>query len=297
MKIGIIGGGAIGLLTAGYLCSGNHQVTVYVKRGIQKQKINENGIKLLPVDKTYWVKALHISEIEQEDLLIVTVKQYHVQDVFQEIAVLPSVPFVFLQNGMGHIDTMKELSQHHSVFAGVLEHGAVRINEHTVEHTGKGLMRLASMQSYHREAVWLADKISLPGFPVTAEEEWFAMLADKLVINAVINPLTALFHVQNGEVIGNRELNRIARKLCQETCQVLNLNAERQWERVSSVCRQTAKNHSSMKKDVESGNRTEIDGISGFLVEQAAEAVIPYTSFVYRSIKALEALSKGDSYA
>jgi 2-dehydropantoate 2-reductase len=43
LRIGVIGGGAIGLLISAYLAS-KHHLTVYTKREDQKQKINKHGI-------------------------------------------------------------------------------------------------------------------------------------------------------------------------------------------------------------------------------------------------------------
>ena len=80
MRIGVIGGGAIGLLISAYLAS-KHHLTVYTKREDQKQKINKHGIYL---DGDQCRKKVHvslISEIQQEDCLIVCVKQSHIASI------------------------------------------------------------------------------------------------------------------------------------------------------------------------------------------------------------------------
>src|SRR5690606_69523 len=106
-------------------------------------------------------------------------------------------------------------------------------------------------------------------------------LAYKLVANAVINPLTAIFQVTNGTLLTNDYLFKLMRNLFHETVRVLELEEQKLWDYVVTICKQTAKNQSSMLRDIQAKRRTEIDAISGYIIERAKEQGInvPYTIF------------------
>ncbi|GGF11820.1 putative 2-dehydropantoate 2-reductase [Halobacillus andaensis] len=280
MKVGIIGGGAIGLLAAAYL-SQNHTVSVFVKSNNQKQKLNKYGVKCGALCGT--VEAYNNPEnLEIQDLLIVTVKQYDVHTIIKQ---LPSnVPCLFLQNGMAHLNLLEGLPN--SCAVGVVEHGAVRMSEYEVQHTGLGMIHLAHFKG-PLDVAALTDKLSVHNFRFTFKDDYWLMLAEKLVINTVINPLTALFGVKNKYVITNPCLCRLAKQLCAEASQTLNLSFEEQWDRVKQIAERTGANQSSMLKDLLEHRHTEVDAICGFILQHSKEKS-PYHSFVVDAIHALE---------
>ena len=99
-----------------------------------------------------------------------------------------------------------------------------------------------------------------------------ACLWRKLAINAAINPLTALLRCTNGELAGD-PADRV-RRLCTEISAVaraagMGRAVESLENVVFEVIHNTADNRSSMLQDVEAGRPTEIDYITGWLVEQA----------------------------
>src|SRR5699024_4578226 len=129
MKIGVIGGGATGLLISYYL-SMHHKVTTYVRRKEQKEKISTNGIILYGSNKKASVKANYLSELNDEELIIVCVKSTDLKSVFEIVQEKTSeTPLLFLQNGMGHVGLFSTLKN--PIYVGVIEHGVVRINDFT----------------------------------------------------------------------------------------------------------------------------------------------------------------------
>src|SRR5699024_11364265 len=85
-------------------------------------------------------------------------------------------------------------------------------------------------------------------FPVRFCSSWKILLKEKLIVNAVINPLTALFNVKNGVILSNKYLYDIAEKLCFEAAESLNLDFEENWHRVQTIAKKTSENISSMLK-------------------------------------------------
>ncbi|WP_175631877.1 2-dehydropantoate 2-reductase [Virgibacillus siamensis] len=290
MKVGIIGGGSVGLLIGSKLAV-HHKITIYVRRTEQKASIKKNGIFVDKSDKPVKVNAQLMDYPGKEDIFIVCVKQEHITSVLTFIQhVRSGVPVIFLQNGMGHIDKLLPLEL--PIMVGVVEHGANRVNDYTVLHTGEGTIKLAGLVGDGVMLSSVADKLHRSGFPFQFSLDWKSLLYEKLIINAVINPLTALFDVRNGMILENRYLKQLACDLCYEASSILNVDFTSAWQQVQYVIRNTSENVSSMLKDIRENRRTEIDMITGYLVENSTEN-IPNTTFIYRSIKALE-MKKGN---
>ncbi|MGE8079312.1 2-dehydropantoate 2-reductase [Peribacillus loiseleuriae] len=289
MNIGIIGGGSIGLLFAAYL-SDTYETTLYTRTKKQADVLMELGLTLKRDGFTMIkrVKVVPISEgITYHNLLFIAVKQYHMEDVFSIIQDR-EIPLVFLQNGFTHIKMMKEAVSK-EIYVGVVEHGALKQGDTTVEHTGIGVTRIAAYSGnlddfplYHEE---------LGTFPFIAEKDYQEMLLKKLLVNAMINPLTAILKVENGDLIENPHFYSLFKKYFEELSNIFELeNREHIFRHIEQVCLATSKNRSSMLKDIESGRRTEIDAITGHIMEIAIERGKSYemTAFIYSLVKGME---------
>lgn len=293
MKIGIIGGGAIGLLFANYL-RGNHNVTIYTRTKEQAELLNRDGLNFILNGqvKTKKVTANQISQnVMDEGLLIVTVKQYHLSDIYPFIKNV-SLPLLFLQNGYGHIEYLQTLSSS-SLFVGVVEHGALKHNQNTVEHTGLGRTKLAIFRGDWKDLQMINKSIA--DFPFEFYEDFHSMLLEKLIVNAVINPLTAILGVPNGELIKNPLYQQVMDMYVHELSRILQIqNIADTLEHVKQVCQLTAGNRSSMLKDIDNGRKTEIDAILGYVLHVADQKGEDprLTQFLYSMIKGKE-MKKG----
>ena len=113
----------------------------------------------------------------------------------------------------------------------------------------------------------------------------------KLVVNAIINPLTALFRCQNRVVLENATLFALLKRLVvEETGPIVraiidkgvdsddnnDFSDQRLLDRVVSVANKTGENTSSMLQDAQAGRRTEIDYINGHVVAQAERLGLPH---------------------
>lgn len=290
MEIGVIGGGSVGLLMGIYL-SDKHHVTIYVKRESQKKKINKEGLYLTGSQKRYSVKALLLNEMNNEDLIIVCVKQPQLINVLRFLQSQKELmPLLFLQNGMSHLEHLKELLN--PILLGIVEHGAFREKDNHLSHTGKGIVSIASYNTTSNELDRVIKQLNSASFPIHKSENFDQLLKEKLVVNAVINPLTAMLKIKNGSVITDSSALFLANKICEEVARTIKLDPHEQWLRVKSIAQKTSENHSSMLTDIINNQETEIESILGYILAISKEE-IPYTLFVYHGIKAIEA-SKGE---
>ncbi|KAN0124838.1 Ketopantoate reductase PanE/ApbA C terminal domain containing protein [Russula decolorans] len=126
----------------------------------------------------------------------------------------------------------------------------------------------------------------------------------KLVVNSVVNPLTALLGCRNGELLETAEARKILNRICFEAAQAFSMQAQEEGSdeerrvkirmglsRVSPglaaraleeeclrVIKVTAGNISSMLSDVQSGSYTEIDYMNGYLAGLGRPFGLPMTT-------------------
>ncbi|ARI77581.1 2-dehydropantoate 2-reductase [Halobacillus mangrovi] len=284
MNVGIIGMGSIGMLMAAYL-GRYHNVHVYVRREEQKEKLYQEGIYCDAVGHPVSVEAHLLEEgfPQSHDVLIVAVKQTGLDSVL-DYSFPSNTPVLFLQNGMGHIE--KLLERPYPSWVGVVEHGALKQDYCHVLHTGKGVVRIASVTK-DENIKKIISSLNHYDFPVEYEPDYKEMLTSKLIVNTVINPLTTLFQVNNGHIISNSYLREIAEAVCREACLTLNRSFEKEWERVLNIAETTSENQSSMFKDMMEGRQTEVDAISGYILKKS-RTPLPYHQFLIRAIHALQ---------
>lgn len=293
MKIAIIGGGAIGLLFSYYL-SKRYDVTLFTRTNKQAERINKEGIYYIEGEKTE-KQQLETKQIKYWDgcfdLTLVTVKEYQLKELMPLLneSVNHAGGLLFLQNGMGHLKWLNDCPMK-NIYIGSVEHGAARINENTVSLNGHGLTRLAvfrgeltSIEAFYTEAQ--------KDFPFILENDYQEMLIKKLLVNTVINPLTASLNVTNGTLLTNPYFNKLAVQIFEEAVNILEIQEkEEHFKNFHTVCEKTASNHSSMLKDLDAGRKTEIDAILGFLLDSAKEKGIeaPLITHYYHLIKGKE---------
>ncbi|MEH7177283.1 2-dehydropantoate 2-reductase [Neobacillus vireti] len=274
MEIGIIGAGSVGLLFASYL-NNSFPIRIYTRTFEQAEEINKKGILLQKElkEKRVNVTAFPISKwTGKEDLTIIAVKQYQLPSILDLLHKFDSFPqnLLFLQNGMGHLKYLESIPVP-NIFVGSVEHGASKINSYTVRHNGEGSINVALFKGDSFRLKEFSEAGASVNFQINMQEDYYEMLINKLIANAVINPLTAILQVENGELISNPHYFAAVKKLFLEISYVLNLqNPIRKFRDMIRICKKTAANRSSMLKDIEAGSKTEIDAILGFLLDEAA---------------------------
>jgi 2-dehydropantoate 2-reductase len=117
-------------------------------------------------------------------------------------------------------------------------------------------------------------------------------LWNKLVVNCVVNPLTALLHVRNCTILGE-SLNNVRHGIVRECIQVAEAEGivfpQSLDQRVDKQLTHYT-NFSSMYQDLAKGNQTEIDFLNGKIVELGKKHAIqtPINETLVSCIKFLE---------
>lgn len=203
---------------------------------------------------------------------LVLVKAWQTERVARQLAeCLPRDGVVVtLQNGLGNRETLAQGLGLDRVALGTTTTGATLLGPGLARAGGEGII---SMER-HRALGPIEEMLRAASFNVHIVEDAQSLIWGKLVINAAINPLTALLRVPNGQLLERPSARRMMSSLAHETAQVASaekiyLPFEDPIAAAEEVARKTGANHSSMFQDVLRGAPTEIDAICGAVVKAA----------------------------
>ena len=193
---------------------------------------------------------------------------------------------------MGTTDWVLSRFSENPIIAGVTSAGALKTTKHHVQHTGFGETWLGPLNEQAKQSTPIIPTLNT----AMGHADWSDQIKErqwqKLVINAVINPLTALLNEPNGTLLSHQSQ---VRQLCEEVAPLLakegiDQTAEQLFTTVMAVAERTAKNYSSMQQDIAHQRKTEIDFITGYLLQKANEhqLALPQHHELYLKIKERE---------
>lgn len=304
MRVTVVGCGALGGLFAAGLLEAGCEVQILQRRGRHFDQLAGVGLVLRAQDGG--LKTFHpfLSDREDQlmpsDLVLVTVKAYETCSVARQVSVLLKQEgwAVTLQNGLGNAETLARETGAARVALGPCTYGAFLDEDGVVHKAGEGDLSLGALVR-GRDITTLAAPFQEAGFRVSLLKDPFPALWAKLVINAGINPLTALVRCLNGDLERSPDLKEAMRQLVLETVAVaraegIPLEEVPSWERCLEVCRRTASNRSSMLQDVEAGRRTEIEAISGQVVclGRKHSIPVPVTEAIWHLLRGVDSLAR-----
>jgi len=207
---------------------------------------------------------------------------------------------LFTQNGMGTIDEVTNAlfpnpSSRPHYLASVTSHGVYTLAPFRSVHAGLANVRIGRAllpgqpdARHSSQPKHLIDRI-VNSKGLAAKEvdpqELTRLQLEKLVINAMINPLTVIFNCENGELFNRGLIVHLMRLMLAEASLVIQSLPELQDDPetasrfsvqkletiVLDVAEKTAKNTSSMLQDRRAGRPTEIDYINGYIVKRGKE--------------------------
>jgi len=181
---------------------------------------------------------------------------------------------VTVQNGLGNAETLAAAVGPRRVSAGVIYVGAELVGGELAA-TGAGRVELGKPQgpSSAERLARLADALAAGGMTVSVVDDPWPSIWKKLVVNAAMNPTTAIFGLRNPELLEHPAGRPLADELARETARVATAagvaidpaSAPGMWHAVASFV-----NRSSMLQDVQAGRPTEIEAINGAVAREGA---------------------------
>ncbi len=285
----IVGAGAIGLLWYShlYLNTRSHTNTHLFQSSSRRKVPSEihftnlqQQTSVIPT-QSFEFNAQHESLSKPcsatFDIILICVKSYQLNDAINEVFTLitPNTLIITSHNGLGAMNTQySKALANHNILNLLTTHGCLKTANNKITHTGVGVSDLGVQLGSppqtlinHTTSLFNQALPTLSWCNTLLEKQW-----TKLAINCVINPLTALFNVENGKIT-DITFNNTIDLLLSEIVEVsaasgLALNQETLKNTVIGVAKKTAKNSSSMRCDVLENRMTEIEYINGYIHHQ-----------------------------
>lgn len=280
----ILGAGSLGRLWAALLPTGT---TAFIPRQHDPEKHKP--------DVTYRFQGRHGRRYpvtvpsldwttQHPDTLIVTTKAGDTLSALEATLpnLKPTVPVVLFQNGMGSQQAVAERWPDRPIMAASTTEGANRPDARTTVHAGEGETWIGALTASASPLVaGIVAQLNASGLVIHEEPDILNRLWSKLIINAGINPYTAILDCANGDILDAALFQNTVRELCLELVSVMHHEGlsppspEEMQSQIEAVARSTAKNTSSMCSDVRRGKPTEIDYINGYIVSRARAHNLP----------------------
>jgi len=292
----IVGTGALGSLFAARLAAIGVEVTMLGTWREGLAALRQHGVTIVQPDgrqTAYPVTATgNPADCSGAKYALVLVKSWQTERAAAQLAecLSPDGVALTLQNGLGNRETLAAALGQKRVALGTTTTGATLLSSGRVRPGGEGIISVGS----HARLKPLCDLLEETGFKLDILDDVDSLIWGKLVINAAINPVTAMLKIPNGELLTRPTARELSATLANEVAAVaaaqnITLSFPDPATAAENVAERTAVNNSSMLQDVNRGAPTEIDAICGAVVRHGQEFGVdtPVNHTLWRLVSAL----------
>ena len=286
LRVAVLGPGGVGGLLATLLAGQGHEVTCLAGPATAGH-IDAHGLRLSS-DRFGELTASARGSTRLDspvDHFLVTVKATHLDAALDRVPadVLGDAAVVPFLNGIEHLDVLRSRYPETRTVAGTIRVEASRTGPGSIRHEGS----LAAVE-LAPGAESLAGALRTAGLDVTTRDDERAMLWDKLCFLAPVALLTTTLGTPLGPVRETRAEE--LRAVVEEVAAVARADGARADAAATLAFTQTvpAEMRSSMQRDAEAGNPTELEAIGGAVL-RAAERLgidVPVTRKLVTDLRA-----------
>ena len=291
----IVGTGSLASLFAARLSASGVSITMLGTWQVGLEALGKFGVRLVDADGNEQAYAVNVTSDAQtcagSRYALVLVKSWQNTRVAQQLekCLAPDGLALTLQNGLGNREAMAQVLGEERVALGITTYGANMVGPGRVRPAGEGTITLTS----NPDPSPIGDLLRKAGFYVEYTDNASSLMWGKLLINAAINPLTALLDVPNGELLNRPSARVLMVAVVREAEDVaaalgVQLPYPDPTAQVEEIAQRTAANRSSMLQDVSRGTPTEIDAINGAIVKAGREVGVrtPVNRTLWQLVKA-----------
>jgi len=305
MEVVIVGSGAVGATLHLYL-KNRHRVTLIARNRERRDQIAIHGIevedRVRGIRETIMPRVLAAEDVVEGlesvgavDIVSIAVKAYDIENALNVVKRISGNPCVVtLQNGIEPYERSLQIFGNRAVH-GVVTFGAYRPSLDRVVVSSSGKIYVGSYLGRTQCVDTVLQCLRDAEIDAEYVDNLRGWLWLKLLVNAAINPLTALLKIKNG-VVAQSPLKELAIAIVEEGLEVVKrLGIELPLdprEVVIRIAKETGENISSMLQDVVACRRTEVDYINGVLIRYAEQLGLEakLNRALYTLIKAVENL-------
>ena len=277
----IVGTGAMACLFAARLSSASVPVIMLGTWQAGLNALRQKGVRLFLSDGQELAFPVLVAEDTNQcraNYALILVKSWQTGHAAQQLSECldENGLALTLQNGLGNQEQLAQVLGTERVVSGVTTSGATLLAPGFVRPAGEGSIILAN----HPRLGPLEELLCRAGFAIEKSADTRSLLWGKLLINAAINPITALLGIPNGELLNRPTARALLADTAREVAAVAAaLNIPLPYadpvRTCEAVAQRTAANRSSMLQDLQRGAPTEIDAICGAIVRAGEKTGIP----------------------
>ena len=284
MKYAIIGAGANGMLPAYLLKKAGHDVQVVTQHDEQATLINEQGI-IHGEDRQHIKAYTDIEHIDPDAYIFLTVKYEDLQPILRLLKIrCPSNRIIFLQQGMLFLEKARTLSHRH-IAAGILESDCVKLSDTEISFSQIVQVTYGLVKGHAEEFQPLLESSSWQTKWVDTIEE---PLFESLLFSSLIDPLTALMKIRNGELITNPHAYELFRNLYNELYLAFpEIESLQPIEKVAAFCAAEPERVSAMCADRLAQDPMEVEGLMLYVLNRS-KLELPLFKAFYHLLKTVE---------
>jgi 2-dehydropantoate 2-reductase len=292
MEIIVLGAGAIGSLYGARLAA-NNDVTL-IGRSEHVAAINAHGLRIegLESQVVRVNAATSLDQIGPGALVILTTKVTNSEAALRPMAPLirDDTTILCLQNGIGSERIAQAaLGDRTVILRGITQFGAIFQEPGVIQFMARGY----TLIERHERSARLADILTKDGLDCRISPNIAADVWHKLVVNCVVNPITAILGCEVG-AIADPQLGPLKKLVLDECaavarCEGVALAADLMKE-IDDFFR-PSHNIASMLQDLRRGRRTEIDYMNGAVaaIGERHGVAAPVNAALTDIIKTMEA--------
>jgi len=251
----VVGAGALGSMIAARLTTAGVETRLVLraKSGRWRAVDASNRVRVLVDGAPHDVAAA--PDARDAKLVLLCTKVWQARDALRQANT--SARVVALCNGA------LSLADDATIVPAVTTHGCFETQPFDVTHAGPGTLWVSDEEAF--KTLSASETLNVVR---VSEAEMTERLWKKLAVSCVLNPLTALHSCRNGEALPGREAT--CRAVCAEIASLDDCpcTADDLEEAIYQCVAENAANYSSMYQDVAAGRRTEVDALSGWVVDR-----------------------------
>lgn len=300
-NIGLIGFGAIGTVYGNLLHNHLGERFMVIAQGERKTKLEKTGATLN--DKVFFPKVISPDNYDDRqnflDLIIVCVKNYHLNQAIEDIRPFVSEKTIILPllNGIIAKDVLTKAFPDNIVLYGLsIFIDAVRVSDKVINMTN-GIIQFGNADNINpsKEVLAVHNLLTNAGIDAKICEDMLYTVWRKWMINIGINQISAITRMTYGKLINSPDAKMLMREAMSEIIALaqacdIGLTYEDILKFEKSMEDFSPDGKTSMLQDVEAKRKTEVEYFSGTAIQKGEEFGVetPVNSILLRLIKAIE---------
>lgn len=316
--IAVIGGGAIGGITAAYLSKAGFDVELVVKYKEKAEQAANEGLHIIGVRGDHYLKVKAVADVEQlsgkKDIVMIVTKAYDMPDAARRV-----LPFlkdnslvVSMQNGIC-VEALGDIVGAARSVGCVIGWGSTMTSDGTLNMTSEGDFVIGG-QLPDTDLTVLKEVLSCM-LPTRISANIIADLYSKMIVNSCITSLGVLCGLNLGKIMTYKRARNIFVSIIREAIDVanaMNVNVEpyggkldyykllkgkgaladlRRDALIRIIGFKYRRLKSSSLQSLQRGKPTEVDYYNGYIAKKGAELGVatPVNARIVEMIKEIEA--------